>query len=386
MVLSGCNVVDNVAGKADYQGLTQYGEEISCDDFDGVDFYQKSITTFNEHKFSDRCFNNSLLEEGSCKEGDFFKIEKECTEINSNSLCWQGECRQTVFKENLVEIHEGHNAISESRINLIFDCQDMTETEFEECVQGIPFMISVNESFVMSWEQFGSKKGGLFQLNPFKESVDLFNFWYVNRSSLSLPSGCEVNFEIEKSIRNPIIVARCNQVGSSYATHYPIIKKKLDENAIIQSSQNGESVISSIFISAVAGKISSADAYNLNHEVGHAIGGLNDEYSKNGGIGFPNCAKNQSEADTWWKDTGLLKEDAVYYSGCKDEEFLITNPNTILKGSKFNTEVVDVSDYFSILQKYWICRNIYKMTGEAKGICRDFKNDFSFERLLYYPK
>ena len=119
--------------------------------------------------------------------------------------------------------------------------------------------------------------------------------------------------------------------------------------------------------------------------MGHAVGGLSDEDKKQGGF-FPNCAPSMEMANRWWKKTGLVPKNAQFVQGCKDNASVIAYDNTIMKGGGFKTRDVAVENYYSPVHKYWICRNIYEMTGKASGVCADFKNRFGFDPFLYQPE
>jgi hypothetical protein len=136
------------------------------------------------------------------------------------------------------------------------------------------------------------------------------------------------------------------------------------------------------------------DVATFVHESGHVFGGLIDEYhspaekdmviTKNGGMpdnGFPNCAPDAVTADKWWKQTNLIPWNAEYFPACFGENYLVADEKNIMN----NFQDFNPDHTFSDVQKYWLCRNMYSLTGKAYGACRTLKEKFGFERPLYLP-
>ncbi len=287
------------------------------------------------------------------------------------------------------------NRIANDKINIIFDCKGgMSEKEFRACVEQLPFLLSLTEQYIV----FGNRaKAGLFQLEPFKSSKDLFNLWYVDRDGPAAKSPddpsrrCgESDFGYDPAIPNIILVHLCKDyVGPSTSTLFPILPQKDDPvqnlSRLVSPGPAGKaSNVKSVIQISARGGVAPVTAYNFDHEMGHAVGGLSDEDRRQGGL-FPNCAPSKDVADRWWKKTRLVPQDLAYVKGCKEEKLLIAYENTIMKGGDFDLSRVDVEDYFSPVHKYWICRNMYVMAGRAAGVCWGLKTRYGFDRLLYDP-
>jgi hypothetical protein len=142
------------------------------------------------------------------------------------------------------------------------------------------------------------------------------------------------------------------------------------------------------------------------HETGHAIGGLEDEYTgevvdklamesagenysqapQPPGLdlsgGFPNCAINNEIADAWWKDTGLVPQNVEYSGGCDNRHYLVPYKHSLMS-KRFDSAGMTNDDLFTPVHRYWLCRNIYSMTGSSEGVCSDYQNRYGFGELLY---
>lgn len=313
----------------------------------------------------------------------------------------------------LKEAISGQNSESEERVNIIFDCRNMNKQEFDNCVNYL-------------WRFFNDEPSnipnisfGLFQMEPFKSSREKFNVWYIDRNLLDRElafnnpnQSCDMRdetFTYDSSLHNIILVYVCNSNNFAFSTLFPIREKEIDQTIFSLGPGNVKSVVS-MGINEDMMEYMDAEpsalglSLVLTHEMGHAIGGLDDEYS--GNIedketseqsdklqesdvvgGFPNCATSIQEADLWWKKTGLLQKDQEYVNGCVHDYYIIPYKYTMMSKYFYDTNervaIFSSDDLFSPIHRYWICRNIYNMTGSSSGVCLDYQNRYGFDRLLY---
>lgn len=320
----------------------------------------------------------------------------------------------------LKEAIPGQNSESEERVNIIFDCRNMNKQEFDSCVNYL-------------WRFFNDEPSnipnisfGLFQIEPFESSRGKFNVWYIDRNLMdskfafnTTNQSCDMRdttFTYDKNLHNIILVYVCNDNNFGFSTLYPIdetVNEKDIRSILDPEFGDIESVISlGINEKAMEEMGTEPSALGLSlvfiHEVGHAIGGLGDEYTKEvidklksetegendsqaqptdfkTTGGFPSCAPTKEIADAWWKKTGLIPNDVEYIGGCFNRYYLIPYKYTMMSKSFYKSGGVNITadELFTPIHRYWICRNIYNMTGSSSGVCLDYQNRYGFDRLLY---
>ena len=330
-----------------------------------------------------------------------------------------------ITKDFLKEVIPGQNSESNERVNIIFDCRNMDKEEFDACKNYLP------RFFTDPAKNANGLSFGVFQVEPYKSSRQKFNVWYIDRDlmdpalAFNNPNqACDITdktFTYDESLHNVILAYVCKGDPSAFSTTFPI--KGLSEGTLNQKERDmnvsvlnlGPGNVKSIISLGINGPemqimINEPDTLGLTdtflHETGHAIGGLNDEYSNEvvdklavestgdndsqnpapAGLdlsgGFPSCALTREIADAWWKNTGLAPNDTLYVGGCFNRYYLIPYKYTLMD-KRFDKPGMTNDDLFSPVHRYWICRNIYNMTGSSSGVCLDYQNRYGFDRLLY---
>lgn len=349
---------------------------------------------------------------------------KDNNNITRNkSVNFSGEITKEFLKEGI----SGQNSENEERVNIIFDCRNMDKQEFDSCVNYL-------------WRFFNDEPSnipnisfGLFQSEPFKSSQNKFNVWYIDRNLMdpefafnTKSQSCDMSdrtFTYDKNLRNVILVYICKDKSFAFSNLFPIMGKT-PETLTPKEKDTGISVfnlgpgnvksVTSIGINEIEMKQMDTEPSALGlsliftHEMGHAIGGLTDEYSgiaedkenvnskqseqpikelSNITGGFPNCAPSIKTANLWWKNTGLLQTDQKYVNGCASNYYIIPYKYTMMSkyfyDSSGHSAISSSDDLFSPIHRYWICRNIYNMTGSSSGVCLDYQNKYGFDKLPY---
>lgn len=150
---------------------------------------------------------------------------------------------------------------------------------------------------------------GLFHIYPMNETIDRFNLWTLNSSSIGTYNDPRDGRGLIKDTRRDWF-PRC-----SFADYHVLMSKTgFNHSAFAYGGRN------EMYIPNIADKMQRNNgAIALPHEWGHGFGNLKDEYYSSGGRdahGPPNCADNRSQAEQWW---GGLAEDSPavgYYDGC----------------------------------------------------------------------
>ena len=418
-----------IAGQAVWNPVEKCSKTDSSEFVKGTLVFNKNGRNYGP--YLDKCYKKKLIEyyceknqvsrewlacENGCKDGACIKIVPKVTPEVISKVTPKDTPKVTaevtpkamseVTYELLSPIIANHNSIANNKINMIFDCKGSNTIQ---CVNDLPYWLSIDDSFIKQKEIKEYNKldptqattyeyyddPGLFQIEPFKSTKNLFNFWYIDRTNPStdfLSEDCYGNIPINSQIPNVIIVSVCNSAsdltgnaGVAHSSAYPILGSESSSNekgspiGLTSKSDKDETHISlttevSLFI----------------HETGHSIGGLRDEYGsasengKQGGEGFPNCADSLEIANSWWKDTGFVDSEFDFSPGCKNYNSLVTNQDSIM-GKGANLGVPFIQEYFTNIQQYWICRNIYDMTGLVEGVCEDFQEYGDFNSLIYTP-
>ncbi len=330
---------------------------------------------------------------------------------------------QNISYDLLKEVFPGSNSISENKINLIFDCRNMNQVEFESCVNYLWRFFNDEPSHI------ANISFGLFQIEPFKSNQDQFNVWYLDRNLLNpnfvfntKNQSCDMSdtsFYYGSSLQNVILINLCqSEYSDASSTLFPIIPRTPE--MLVKDKEVGLSIdllgpgIKSIVSMGVnknemreMGQDPAAVGLSgvFTHEIGHALGGLIDEYSRvpvdkektniepprklqefKVQAEFPNCAPNIKTADLWWKETGLIPNDQNYVNGCADNHYIIPYKYTWMSKNLYdsseNLAISSADELFSPIHRYWICRNIHNLTGLVEGVCQDFA-ELGFNGLLY---
>lgn len=335
---------------------------------------------------------------------------------------------QNISYDLLKEVFPGSNSISENKINLIFDCRNMNKVEFESCVNYL-------------WRFFNDEPSnipdisfGLFQIEPFKSNQDQFKVWYLDRNLMNpnftfntKNQSCDkydTSFYYASSLQNVILINLCQgEYSDASSTLFPIKEKTQvtltkEKEAGMPIDLLGPGNIKSVVSMGVnknemreMGQDPAALGLSgvFTHEIGHALGGLIDEYSHvpvdnpvdkektnieppsklqefEVKAEFPNCAPNIKTADLWWKETGLIPNNQNYTNGCAGNHYILPYKYTWMSknlwDSSGNLAISSADELFSPIHRYWICRNIHNMTGLVEGVCQDF-SELGFNGLLY---
>ena len=160
---------------------------------------------------------------------------------------------RTPNDDDCIGVIQGHNNLNEDRINVVFLTGGSNATtepySGEEVKEKARFVINNPVS------DYG-RGGGFLHVEPFDSNADLFNFWYVNATDINVENAC--------SFQNKIKVWIDNYDGISNAYH--------------------ASTCSSGSLATVGREIRMRNAHprfyasTFVHEIGHAVGGLRDEY------------------------------------------------------------------------------------------------------------
>lgn len=313
----------------------------------------------------------------------------------------------------LKEVVPNTNKIAKKKINIIFDCRSMNQADFDYalCLSKLPLLLKTGTKLTPDENGDYQKPDmggyGFLEVEPYKSNKKLFNFWYLDRNAF--PSGlsaatmntCDLrdtSIVYSEDIPNIFTVNVCynplNDERNGYGARFKIPGVTHDSSFDDDQGQLQQLGIKGHFRFGVQNLNGPLDVHTFVHEGAHAFGGLIDEYSlsantgavitKGGGIpdnGWPNCAPDAATAGRWWKETGLIPKNAAYFPGCWDKQYLITDEKSMMnKTQDFNPNRI-----FSAVQKYWLCRNMYSLTGKAYGSCQTLKKKFGFDHPLYGP-
>jgi hypothetical protein len=265
--------------------------------------------TFYTKEIKIEAFLNDRMEfEQKLKlDGDYLKFEK--IGLWQIKICKDKICDDLqsflVFPEKPTQLNSDGNLYQENKINLIFNRGNGFDTEIEWknqlikalCLDGKPQKKDDNLEF------------GFFCIEPIKSSKSLFQIFYEPEPFIALP---EIEYlDILKQIysksgfKNMSFAYISNQ-STDVATFPSFLNKQ--EISSLESENFGN-------LSLKTNLNANIDGLVLAHELSHALFGLQDEYLRSPSkinFGYPNCAKNLDQAESWWgKD--LKKVDPFYY-------------------------------------------------------------------------
>jgi len=224
--------------------------------------------------------------------------EMKCN-LNVNRCVFKSECREVVIKGDPANKHD--------IVFVGYGFQD-----YEHMKQGI--------NLLMDFESKSQSKLGVFSLTPFKENKNKFNVWMVMAPDYKhneMPSGYEdlmLNVPEEgdyqrfvRTCDRDTVVVMSSQLFRSHA-YWPT-----------QDASGGRVYLS------LTNPLTGPEylGRTLAHELGHAIGGLADEYVEyNAGdrterFDMPNCAPNLEKAKEKWGDLEGIR-GVHYVTGIPD--------------------------------------------------------------------
>jgi len=234
------------------------------------------------------------------------------------------------------EVVPGHNEKAADRINMVFMGVNLDESSmFEEGVslqtmaqQMIDFD---NEPYIHSFETDPSEGGedkrlqiGFFAIEPFKSNKDKFNIWYFSKNLVG-ESEVQVTNQVGSRLYSSI-VPFCNleNVAPVYLNAGTFHDNGSSAYAYLANIGDAQNVLKdNLKFGSAFIRINSADLGNqfvhrhtTMHELGHSIGGLEDEYSDHGETrnrgAAVNCASSLDDAESKWGEL-LGMVDPFYF-------------------------------------------------------------------------
>lgn len=238
------------------------------------------------------------------------------SQSNSNNSS-SSSSSQSINSRNLIALDTSlNNDKTKDRINLVFytnSSPDDMNLVKRVAVDALDVNNLIDSSSGNVW-QFSF---GVFGIEPYKSSLDKFNFWFYN---LPVSSGFD-SFDFEFQVRfTPEVFGLDYAVPISLTEFRPDISfENQRSNAnLADISYNSDFSIKRYTPGAIRLFYYPGDSsdpfdpgvgYNgpvLSHELAHALFALGDEYREpgvnNGPRIFPNCADTLSEANRWWGD------------------------------------------------------------------------------------
>lgn len=277
---------------------------------------------------------------GSCKDNEGCPQDQAC--INSN--CVQLECKCGVVKNHACQKYE---CCYDS------DCGDgkKCNVQARKCIaassckevlkNGDPAkkhdMVFVGANFkdyetfekmiklLLDYEGKFETKLGVFSLTPFKENKDKFNFWMV-----LVPDYPHYTFD------SPVKGVGADTLYIPDETYYETFVQSCERDTVVVVSPYLFRSFAKFPTSGASGGIVYLSLENplkgseylgrtLAHELGHAFGGLADEYVEYGSADltetgeYPNCAPNLEAAQAKWGDLEGIR-GVHYYTGIEGIE------------------------------------------------------------------
>jgi hypothetical protein len=325
---------------ADNVCIRVLGEGI-CVDSDGKDFNTQSETTGytstdKEKTTYDLCLDEINLLENYCDENNPYiqKMEIEC-----QYGCFNGRClREGEELPECLELIPNQNLESENRMNIVFVGHYFDNmNEFVEIAQkyvdfageGYPANVDLQLNDL-------NKIFGFLGIEPFKSNKNLFNLWYVDDiyDNIKKESICPTDatdLELACPSENSIIINMCNYDARGW------------NNFALFSDGTPERNEIGIGIKDADGNPGIMEISTINHELGHSIGHLAEEYSSDYyDFSFePNCAASITEAQDWWSDQ--------IGDGCGEENIVDCEYNCYEEGTcepgEYSTEVRFIANH-----------------------------------------
>jgi hypothetical protein len=285
------------------------------------DFFNKhlSVSVFNGTNEIDRIMlRGNLSVNGysslslNYKEGEYiFKICGWKNIINNNKLIVTSNIKCLPLYE------DKNNNASKDRINIIF----LGDTNFGnlDTLKNISKqLISIEGNYTYLPKQQISRDSwfdpaidwGLFSIEPFKSNKNKFNIWYVNRlfeKNITLyiekADFCDLNYSYLAILNNG---EGTSGGGASTTENTPDLFKK---NLTFYRSFNFVPIYDHNII---------RQRLTFVHETMHGLFLFPDEYVGSGtaSYSYPDCARNLSEAKSWWEDM-IGQVDDMYYTYSK---------------------------------------------------------------------
>ncbi len=180
-------------------------------------------------------------------------------------------------------------------------------------LDGKPILVDGQGHLTNNPNQVENVYFGMFGIDPFKQNLHKFNFWFFDQTvqtseDLEIVRGALAN----AGLKNLDVVHVFDK-----ETH-----PKDGDNSYLASFYSQQEIPSKgdyDFGTVNVWHVTTNGFYKasevLAHELGHALFGLRDEYDDPTGVryGWPSCAKDTNEAKSWWSDLeGQI--DPFYYT------------------------------------------------------------------------
>jgi hypothetical protein len=288
-------------------------EEVCVDRDGGLDYHTKSSTNLGG---IDQCISDSELREFYCGTNSrgLYSTDQVC-----EFGCFNGKCLQEDEELPVCdELINDHNNVEEERINIVF--VGINYDNIEEFVEKATLFVNFDgeEIDYVDWAGEDQKVLGILGVEPYKSNIGSFNFWYVDEIEPAFLNNDEWEY-------STILGEQCEfdnkfTVRLENFQKYPVGQAGIRVSTVSENDFRGASI------------------RTLNHELGHALGGLKDVYPlthhDSYENGFPNAALNLDQATEWWSDLigfgcgepGIIDctENCVEEGVCEtNEEYLV---------------------------------------------------------------
>lgn len=343
----------------------------SCDTDGGVNIYEAGIVTTTKQgqttMLTDTCIDEKLLYEQYCISSE---IGGGTVSINCLGSCASGACARTFDAAKCKSFGPRGTRAAEDTINLVIVGAGYSSVE-----EFIPW---VQDNFASTF----------FSVEPWQSNQDAFNFYYVDEVA---------PFEQEAfSISNTWPLAEHCQKPNKVITF--LVNSSFRETGSMPSAEQtlarrvGSAMLSAPYTPAYTD--SKGNFYSahltlspavLNHELGHSIGALQDEYFREGIVVgetpasslAPNCFSSgipttteQCLAEAPWKDLiSIFPESVGCFEGCYRTDKNIYRPTAAGLMRALDNPT------FGLAEERSICCQILGKTGSVGGYCNLFNQE-----------
>ena len=259
-----------------------------------------------------------------------------------------GKAIFTSLCPHLREVYPGHNSVSEGRIDLVFvgsgyEFNEEGDPEFKEY---LPDLLDLNGEGRHS-------KGGLFSEEPFASNKDLFNLWYTRTPA-------KIEFHSEDYC--PFVISTACTVPAPSLHQVGLIN---DECGFSYASLGGNSAVVEFPLPESTDDTSLENIRTAIHEIGHMIGGIGDEYTKESGSSVPNvnCVESEERAELLGWDSGIWAQGCSYV-----EENIRPTEYSIMRSARNGED-------FDYLNEKYICGRLAALTGRLDISCLGDEQD-----------
>ena len=263
----------------------------------------------------------------------------------------------TNYCSDLKEVLPGHNKLGENRINIVFKGAGYENLEF------LPYLPDLIDYYGEGVLSSSVARKGIFGQAPFTGNQNLFNFWYSN-SLLKLdevPGTADKcsdipNYEFQEYEKNGCLFNvegtilynyRCGNNAAMF-WHEIDLSYPLPINPDYLYLEKG------------------VRAESFVHEFGHSFGQLADEYiAISGGDNpkYPNCAADESEADSWGWDSSYNNFRSTYGQGCSYVNSNVrATPHSVMNSPTYPNK-------FDYVNEAYLCFRMAEDTGKAPNGC-----------------